>query len=143
MYSPVETENDWLKHRRLRLGAGSPQARELASRLLPMPGLQAVSAADRHTLICAYDLHHLNLHKLLAKLAVLDATPANDWRQVLQLRLWQYLEHRQLMDHGYDRSWTRCVRQIYISRYRDRRHGRIDDRPQQWRRYLEQDGQDG
>jgi len=136
----ARTGNDWLKKRRLRLGRTGPASAELAAALLPMEGLQAASALDPETLSIRYDLHQINLHRLLERLSELGAIPAGGWRQSLQLQLWQYQEHRQLLDREQTLGWTRCVRQIYISRYRGRRHGRIDERPQQWRRYLERDG---
>lgn len=36
-----------------------------------------------------------------------------------------------------DYGWDAAVRAIYVSCYRSRRHGRRDDRPQHWRKYLE------
>ncbi len=131
--------DDWLKRRRLRLASTGGSAGQLVSGLMTIEGLRSATLLGPRTLSLCYDLHQLNLHRLLLHLAELGALPAPGRLGSLRLRLWQYLEHRQLLDRGLAEGWTRCIRRIYISRYRGRRHGRIDDRPQQWRRYLERD----
>jgi len=132
-------ESEWIKQRCLQLGPGNLPLVDLARRLIPMEGLLLVTPVANDTLSLRYNLQRINLHQLLQRVAQLDCHPAAGWQQSLRLRLWQYQEQCQQDNRGQSLGWKRCVRQIYISRHRSRRHGRIDDRPQQWRRYLDRD----
>lgn len=60
-----------------------------------------------------------------------------DWLQHLRHLLLAYLEDNRREAADTDEGWEANVRRIYVSRYRHRRHGRRDDRPQQWRKYLQ------
>ena len=73
---------------------------------------------------------------LLRHVATLQLVPAlSGWR----LRWWRYTEAVSLANEGRDGSWSALVRNVYISRYRHRRHGRRDDRRQHWQQYRRRD----
>jgi len=128
-------QDEWQRKRRLTLiGAGDEAAlleglrshdgvisAELGGRMLQVAyTLQAISLADIESIIgeCGFKL---------------SSAPVARGLRAIHL----YCEQIQLEARGYDTGWDSYVRAAYMSRYRSRRHGRIDDRPQQWRRYLE------
>lgn len=70
-------------------------------------------------------------------------TPAGGLAARLRRSLVHYRESIRRERREHEAGWDVYVRNAYMSRYRNRRHGRIDDRPQQWRRYLEREAGSG
>ncbi len=59
--------------------------------------------------------------------------------QWLKHRLLAYCDANRRAMRETDSGWTAAIRAIYVSRYRQRQHGRRDERPQHWRQYLNKD----
>jgi len=58
----------------------------------------------------------------------------NRWER-MRLGFRCYREAIRRDEHNNEIGWDSSVREIYVSRYRHRRHGRRDDRPRNWRQY--------
>jgi hypothetical protein len=115
---------------------GDLNARERAQTNLPLlPGLEEVSLSDDR-LSATYEVPAINAATVVEALEASGVTPVLSWLQ--RLRLWlRYYREAIFEENLNDESgWESCVREIYVSRYRHRRHGRRDDRPRHWRQYL-------
>jgi len=84
-----------------------------------------------------YDPLVLDCAGVIAQLRATGVEPAAGLRDRVGLKLRCYrdaiLREEQMNEIG----WDSFVREIYVSRYRHRRHGRRDDRPRNWRHYSE------
>jgi hypothetical protein len=115
--------------------AGDDTARSRAmSRLLATPGLEDV-ALDGNGLSVTYDLRETSCAHIIDQIEALGIPPDLTWQQRLRLRLRCYREAVLTEDRNNEIGWDSFVREIYVSRYRHRRHGRRDDRPRHWRQY--------
>jgi hypothetical protein len=115
---------------------GDLNARERAQTNLPqLPGIEEVSLSDDR-LSATYEVPAINAATVVEALEASGVTPVLSWLQ--RLRLWlRYYREAIFEENLNDESgWESCVREIYVSRYRHRRHGRRDDRPRHWRQYL-------
>jgi len=83
-----------------------------------------------------YDLRETSLAEIETALKGSGMGIAPGWWQALRNLCIRYCETIQRDTRDVESGWDAYVRAMYISRYRSRRHGRIDDRPQQWRGYL-------
>lgn len=107
------------------------------SRLFDLPGVQDLSLVD-NVLHISYDLAKTNASEILA---ILEACRVeithNRWQRI---RLWirRYQDSIIEQEANNEIGWDSFVREIYVSRYRHRRHGRRDDRPRHWRQYASQ-----
>lgn len=114
---------------------GDLDAREQAkASLLPLPGIEEVSFRD-DTLHAAYELPQTSAAAIIEVIESSGLTLALSWHRRLRLWLLYYREaifEENLKD---EIGWDSCVREVYVSRYRHRRHGRRDDRPRHWRQY--------
>jgi hypothetical protein len=129
--------DDWIKHRHLRLfGAGD--AERLIGRLREREGVRAVEMHGS-LLRIDYDLDALTLAEVIAEGRAAGFEPASSWPARLFRALVNYWEQTQREHRTSPFGWDEQVSAVYMSRFRRHRHGRIDDRPQQWRRYLERE----
>tara|TARA_R110002096_G_scaffold16991_9_gene58444 strand:+ start:3285 stop:3677 length:393 start_codon:yes stop_codon:yes gene_type:complete len=97
----------------------------------------ARSQAASGAYIVDYDPLVLDCAGVIEQLRATGVEPAPGLRERLRLKLRCYrdaiLREEQMNEIG----WDSFVREIYVSRYRHRRHGRRDDRPRNWRHYSE------
>ena len=114
---------------------GGLDAREQAkASLLPLPGVEEVSLGD-DTLYATYELPQTSAAAIIEVIESSGLILALSWHRRLRVWLLYYREaifEENLKD---EIGWDSCVREIYVSRYRHRRHGRRDDRPRHWRQY--------
>jgi len=129
----------WSKERKLAIPA--PVAAETVSaRLLALPGVESACWRDRKHLLLRYDLRATDLQTLLDHMGSNSVEiPKRRWRTWWHALL-AYCEANERQCAPADSDWNTNVRRIYVSRYRHRRHGHRDDRPQHWRQYLEPRG---
>ncbi len=114
---------------------GDLEAREQAkASLLPLPGIEEMLFRD-DTLHATYELPLISAKAIIEVIESSGLTLALSWHRRLRLWLLYYREaifEENLKD---EIGWDSCVREVYVSRYRHRRHGRRDDRPRHWRQY--------
>lgn len=114
---------------------GGLDAREQAkASLLPLPGVEEVSLGD-DTLHATYELPQTSAAAIIEVIESSGLTLALSWHRRLRLWLRYYREAIFAENLKDEIGWDSCVREIYVSRYRHRRHGRRDDRPRHWRQY--------
>ena len=106
--------------------------RELRQR----PGIEAVDVDDR-TITVSYELRMLGADEITQELTSRGLVGRLHRRDRLKLSLRRYRESIERDDMANEMGWDSFVREIYVSRYRHRRHGRRDDRPHHWRQYTE------
>lgn len=97
-----------------------------------------VESLARHgdSLEVTYDLRETNLDALLE---ALDFDPGRTGLAArLLLRLERHRERLRAEELKYIGGWDNIVREIYVTHYRHRAHGRRDDRRRQWRQYEQQ-----
>jgi len=119
---------------RLRLPKGANGPVVLA-RVSAEPGVARVALTGRR-LIVAYD------PRLTRRTAIAAAVRAVAGEHVATGPLsarWQAIaeDARRTAPDDYPVGFRQRVREAYLHRYRHRRHGRRDDRPQHWRQYLD------
>ena len=114
---------------------GSSDARSrIVGELLRHPGIdQASLQGDKLSLV--YDLPATNAKALVELLENAGLSLVLTWFQRFTFNLRCYRESVFCEEANNDIGWDSCVREIYVSRYRHRRHGRRDDRPRHWRQY--------
>lgn len=102
------------------------------------PGVKELSPSD-DTLTVSYDLRETDAASILefAKVNGL-ATKLNRYER---LKAWLRCYREAILKDDLNNAmgWDNFVREIYVSRYRHRRHGRRDDRPRHWRQYSSPD----
>lgn len=115
---------------RLPLPAEVPATTAL-SRLEGAPGVHRAAALSDRLLVLDYDPARTTRGEIAATLGIEAPTRG------LRAR-WQALAEATRRDAppDYPLGFRQRVREAYLHRYRHRRHGRRDDRPQHWRRYL-------
>jgi hypothetical protein len=115
--------------------AGDADAHARASSALrQLPGLLETSS-DGDRLRLGYELRMTNCAAILASLQAAGLTLRLTALGRIRLGLRCYREAVLKEDLNNDIGWNSFVREIYVSRYRHRRHGRRDDRPRHWRQY--------
>ncbi len=93
--------------------------------------------ADAYAYCVAYDPLVLDCARVIAHLRAHGVEPSPGLRARLRLRLRCYRDAILREEQNNEIGWDSFVREIYVSRYRHRRHGRRDDRPRNWRHYGE------
>lgn len=85
-----------------------------------------------------YDPLVLDCAGVIAELRAQGVEPAPGLLNRLRLCVRCYRDAILREEQNNEIGWDSFVREIYVSRYRHRRHGRRDDRPRNWRHYNEQ-----
>ena len=93
---------------------------------------------DDNKLRVVYDIRETQIEAVIELLQHAGASVVLSWYGLWRLRFRCYRESVQVQEANNEIGWDSCVREIYVSRYRHRRHGRRDDRPRHWRQYLNQ-----
>lgn len=118
----------------VRVGANAVEPARVCALLGAVRGI-ANADETAGIYIVDYDPRVLGCAAVIARLRAAGAEPAPDFLGSLALKLRCYrdaiLRDGQMNESG----WDSFVREIYVSRYRHRRHGRRDDRPRNWRHY--------
>ncbi len=125
--------NDWFKYRSIALPGDA--CNTAAKALAGIDSIEVEVGADER-LQLRYDLRQISLAEIEAILAGAGIALAGGWLSRIQRSFRHYTETIQRDCHDIEAGWDAYVRAAYLSRYRTRRHGRRDDRPQQWRQYL-------
>jgi len=131
------TLDDWHKTRRLSVAVCSAPPSEVTVRLRLLAGVSFVRWLDVRHLAIRYDLRQLDFVQIKRELATLGVSLAATFWDRLREGLWSYMETTQREVDAMPAGWDADVQRIYVSRYRRRRHGFRDERPQQWRKYLD------
>lgn len=97
----------------------------------------AQAHADADAYRVTYDPVVLDCASVVAQLRAHGVEPSSGLRARLRLRLRCYRDAILREEQNNEIGWDSFVREIYVSRYRHRRHGRRDDRPRNWRHYSE------
>ena len=124
-----------IRHIQIAIAGDDPARSRAVAQLAVMPGLEDV-ALDGDSFSATYDLRETSCAHIIDKIAALGIRPVLSWHQRLRLRVRCYREAVLKEDMNHEIGWDSFVREIYVSRYRRRRHGRRDDRPHQWRQYC-------
>lgn len=127
----------WHKTHRLTVAACPSTPSEVTARLQAVAGVVSVRWLDAHHLEIRYHLRQIEFTQIRTELAALGVPPAMTFWERLRYGLWSYMETIQREAAAASDGWDADVQRIYISRYRQRRHGFRDERPQQWRKYLD------
>ena len=90
---------------------------------------------DDNKMRVVYDIRETQLAAVIEFLQHAGASVVLSWYGLWRLRLRCYRESVQAQEANNEIGWDNCIREIYVSRYRHRRHGRRDDRPRHWRQY--------
>ncbi len=84
----------------------------------------------------SYDIRDTNCADVVRLIESAGVARDLNRRDRLRLALRCYREAILREDLNNEIGWDSFVREIYVSRYRHRRHGRRDDRPHHWRQYA-------
>lgn len=103
--------------------------------LLKLPGIEHASVSNNR-LCVRYHLPQADAATVVEFIETSDLSLVLSLPQRLSLWLRYYQEAIFLENLNDETGWDSCVREIYVSRYRHRRHGRRDDRPRHWRKYA-------
>ena len=117
-----------------RLKLDASYSKDAAEKVLG-PITTALTLETDGRLNVSYDLNETRFAELRAALLENDVAIEADWKERLRWMWVDYVELNQLSDQQCVPSWEEAVRDLYVSRYRGRRHGRRDDRRHQWREY--------
>ncbi|MGR9091568.1 MAG: hypothetical protein ACU85U_13405 [Gammaproteobacteria bacterium] len=85
--------------------------------------------------IIDYDPRVLGCAEVIARLRAAGAEPTLSVLEHMRLKLRCYRDAILREEQMNELGWDSFVREIYVSRFRHRRHGRRDDRPRNWRHY--------
>jgi hypothetical protein len=107
------------------------------AKLAALAGIEDL-VLDDNKLRVVYDIRETQLEAVIEFLQHAGASVVLSWYGLWRLRFRCYRESVQAQEANNEIGWDSCVREIYVSRYRHRRHGRRDDRPRHWRQYLNQ-----
>ena len=99
-----------------------------------LPELDLTLEADQQ-LVIDYEFPATNCETILATLEQSGIELELTKFEHLKLLLRCYREGIRRDSLNNEMGWDSFVREIYVSRYRHRRHGRRDDRPRHWRQY--------
>ena len=119
--------------------AGDPELDPgLTTALSELPGITEVESHGGRLLV-RYDLRETNPAVIVELIEARGGVLSLTRRERLRLRARCYREAVHREDLNNEIGWDSFVREIYVSRYRHRRHGRRDDRPRHWRQYDTRD----
>lgn len=123
-----------IKNIQLVIAGDDAELARVRSKLLELAGVGEVILEGAIVRV-AYDLCDTTCAQVVDQIVGLGLMPVlNVWPR-LCLRLRCYREAILKQELNNDIGWDSFVREIYVSRYRQRRHGRRDDRPRHWRQY--------
>jgi len=123
-----------IKNIQLMIAGDDADLARVRSKLLELAGVGEVILEGAIVRV-AYDLCDTTCAQVVDQIEGLGLKPVlNVWQRLcLRLRCYREAIHKQELNN--DIGWDSFVREIYVSRYRHRRHGRRDDRPRHWRQY--------
>jgi len=123
-----------IKNIQLVISGDDADLARVRSKLLELAGVGEVILEGAIVRV-AYDLCDTTCAQVVDQIEGLGLKPVlNVWQRLcLRLRCYREAIHKQELNN--DIGWDSFVREIYVSRYRQRRHGRRDDRPRHWRQY--------
>ncbi|TDJ64897.1 MAG: hypothetical protein E2O35_08075 [Proteobacteria bacterium] len=123
-----------IKNIQLVISGDDADLARVRSKLLELAGVGEVILEGAIVRV-AYDLCDTTCAQVVDQIEGLGLMPVlNVWQRLcLRLRCYREAIHKQELNN--DIGWDSFVREIYVSRYRHRRHGRRDDRPRHWRQY--------
>lgn len=107
------------------------------SRLFALFGVQDVTLAE-DSLCIKYDVPQTNASLVLALIESSDVEIVLNVRQKIGLFIRRFQDSVIEQEANNESGWDSFVTEIYVSRYRHRRHGRRDDRAHHWRQYSAQ-----
>ena len=99
------------------------------------PSQSARRLSDTRLEVC-YDIRHATLEAIEELLENFGFHLDNSLLYRMRRALVHYMENTQRINMGCGRGESNCTVKVFINRYRQRRHGCQDGRPQHWRRYL-------
>ena len=123
-----------IERMQIKINGDSGEREQANAGLSQLPGIVEVSLSN-DTLHATYELPQTSAAVIIEVIESSGLTLALSWHRRVRLWLRYYREaifEENLKD---EIGWDSCVREIYVSRYRHRRHGRRDDRPRHWRQY--------
>lgn len=123
-----------IKNIQLVISGDDADLARVRSKLLELAGVGEVILEGAIVRV-AYDLCDTTCAQVVDQIEGLGLMPVLNVWQRLCLRLRCYREAILKQELNNDIGWDSFVREIYVSRYRHRRHGRRDDRPRHWRQY--------
>lgn len=136
----MESEsNDRIKHREIlfREPHEDPQQAHTAALVLSdVDGVLAIQPDGNTRLQITYDVGKTCLQALEGLLEQLGFHLDNSLMSKLRRALYYYMEEAEQDSLGCKRGQHNCTQAIFISRYRNLKHGCRDERPAHWRRYL-------
>ncbi len=118
----------------VRVKKNSADPAHVRAMLGALPGVADAHEADGHYII-EYDPCVIGCAEVIAQLRANGAEPALSLSERLGLKLRCYRDAILREEQMNEMGWDSFVREVYVSRYRHRRHGRRDDRPRNWRHY--------
>ena len=124
-----------IKNLEITIGGDASAHERARAKLMDLPGIEQ-AVMDKHVLKVAYDPGETNCATIIENIEAVGLIPVFNWYQRLCLGLRCYRETVLKEDLNNEIGWNSCLREIYVSRYRHRRHGRRDDRPRHWRQYT-------
>ncbi|MCI0401612.1 MAG: hypothetical protein L0Z68_10040 [Gammaproteobacteria bacterium] len=134
-------EHGWVKRRTLTVRPAAPgYGRALENGLYAIRQLNGVSGAEmvsKSSMSITYDLRGTNFEQINEALACAGIALENSLHSRLCYSMIRYMESIQRENAATQSGWSSYVRDIYVSRFQARRHGARDDRPQQWRKYMQ------
>jgi hypothetical protein len=123
-----------IRHLKISITGESHTHESVRSRLLKLPGLEQASISN-NIVSARYELPHTDAATIVGLLTAGGLSLTLSFSERLGLWLRYYQEAIFLENSDDEAGWDSYVREIYVSRYRHRRHGRRDDRPRHWRKY--------
>jgi hypothetical protein len=121
----------------LRISDAGPREKALIARLGGLPGIEDANINNR-SLRVVYDPIRTDTATIIDAINSSDVQVETGFFQRILLWLRCYREAIIEEESNNDSGWDSFVREIYVSRYRHRRHGRRDDRARHWRQYSRQ-----
>ncbi len=136
MSEPANTDRqaEWCRHRLLQLN--SPCDETLLQQLRDTDGVLELQQDQGNTLRFGYDLRRTSLHHLEKIIRANGQEFTASFWHSFKRAIFRYTEHIQIKNSILDTGWDVWVRDVYLSDYRNRQHGRRDLRVQQWRKYV-------
>ncbi|MDA0823266.1 MAG: hypothetical protein O3C28_12705 [Proteobacteria bacterium] len=121
----------------LRISNAGPREKALITSLRGLPGIEDANI-NNMWLRVVYDPIQTDTGTIIDVINSSDAQVVTGFFQRILLWLRCYREAIIEEESDNDSGWDSFVREIYVSRYRHRRHGRRDDRARHWRQYSRQ-----
>ena len=128
----------WIRQRSFRVADASSRdaCAKVCAILNSTEGVEHANFADPH-LDCRYDIRFISCPSIIATLYEHEISLERTKVQMLLDIIWNYREMVRRKEQSIEYGWDAWIREIYVSRYKHRRHGRRDDRLTNWRNYLE------